>query len=36
MFVALVMNEQKSQFKVQKRYPDITFTPDAMAGEGVR
>jgi Protein of unknown function (DUF1329) len=36
MFVALVMNEQKSQFKLQKRYPDMTFTPDAMAGEGVR
>ena len=36
LFVALVMNEQKSQYKLQKRYPDITFTPDAMAGEGVR
>jgi hypothetical protein len=36
MFVALVMNEQKSQVKLQKRYPDVTFTPDAMAGEGVR
>jgi hypothetical protein len=36
MFVALVMNEQKTQFKIQKRYSDITFTPDAMAGEGVR
>jgi hypothetical protein len=36
LFVALVMNEQKSQFKLQKRYPDVTFTPDAMAGEGVR
>jgi len=36
MFVGLVMNEQKSQVKLQKRYPDVTFTPDAMAGEGVR
>jgi len=36
MFVALVMNEQGSQYKIQKRYPDVTFTPDAMAGEGVR
>ena len=36
LFVALVMNEQKSQYKIQKRYPDTTFTPDAMAGEGVR
>jgi hypothetical protein len=36
LFAALVMNEQKSQFTLQKRYPDTTFTPDAMAGEGVR
>lgn len=36
MFVALVMNEQNSQYKLMKRYPDVTFTPDAMAGEGVR
>ncbi len=36
MFVALVMNEQANQYKLQKRYPDVTFTPDAMAGEGVR
>jgi hypothetical protein len=36
MFSALVMNEQPSQYTLQKRYPDTTFTPDAMAGEGVR
>ncbi len=36
MFASLVMNEQKSQYKIQKRYSDMVFTPDAMAGEGVR
>jgi len=36
VFVSLVMNEQPSQYALQKRYPDTTFTPDAMAGEGVR
>lgn len=36
MFVTLVMNQQKSQYKIQKRYSDSVFTPDAMAGEGVR
>ena len=36
MFATLVMNEKKTQYKVQKRYNDAVFTPDAMAGEGVR
>jgi hypothetical protein len=36
MFVTLVMNEKKTQYKLQKRYNDAVFTPDAMAGEGVR
>jgi hypothetical protein len=36
MFTTLVMNQQKTQYKVQKRYSDAVFTPDAMAGDGVR
>jgi hypothetical protein len=35
-FVNVVMNQQKQQYKIQKRYNDAVFTPDAMAGEGVR
>ncbi|BDI06038.1 DUF1329 domain-containing protein [Sphaerotilus microaerophilus] len=36
LFATLVMNQQKVQYKVQKRYSDSVFTPDAMAGEGLR
>jgi hypothetical protein len=36
MFVDLIMNEQKLQYKIMKPYNDAVFTPDAMAGEGVR
>lgn len=36
MFATLVLNEKKTQYKIQKRYNDAVFTPDAMAGEGVR
>ncbi len=36
MFATFVMNEKKTQYKVQKHYNDAVFTPDAMAGEGVR
>ena len=36
LFATLVMNEKKTQYKVQKPYNDAVFTPDAMAGEGVR
>jgi hypothetical protein len=35
-FVSDLYNESKSQFRPVKRYPDTTFTPDAMAGEGIR
>lgn len=31
-----VMNEKAEQWKIMPRYPDRVFTPDAMAGEGVR
>ncbi|MBI5441526.1 MAG: DUF1329 domain-containing protein [Deltaproteobacteria bacterium] len=31
-----VFNEKKEQFKIMPKYKDWTFTPDAMAGEGVR
>lgn len=30
------MNESKEQYKVVGRYPDTAFTPEAMAGEGIR
>jgi hypothetical protein len=36
MFVTLVLNEKKAQYKVMPRYSDAVFTPDAMSGEGVR
>jgi len=36
MFVTLVQNEKKQQYKVMPRYSDAMFTPDAMSGEGVR
>jgi hypothetical protein len=35
-FANMVMNEQKSQYRIMKRYNDTVFTPDALAGEGVR
>jgi hypothetical protein len=31
-----MLNDSKEQYKVMVRYPDTTFTPEAMAGEGVR
>lgn len=36
MFVTLVQNEKKQQYKVMPHYSDAVFTPDAMSGEGVR
>ena len=36
MYVTLLMNSKKTQFKVMSRYKDSVFTPDALAGEGVR
>jgi hypothetical protein len=36
MFVNLLVNQKKSQYKVEPPYADAVFTPDAMAGEGVR
>ncbi|HEY3565678.1 MAG TPA: DUF1329 domain-containing protein [Casimicrobiaceae bacterium] len=35
-FISDLYNESKDQFRPVKRYSDSTFTPDAMAGEGVR
>lgn len=31
-----LQNSKSSQYSIQKRLPDSVFTPDAMAGEGVR
>lgn len=31
-----MLNDSKEQYKVMSKYPDTTFTPEAMAGEGVR
>ena len=31
-----VLNDSKEQYKVMNRYDDFTFTPEAMAGEGIR
>jgi hypothetical protein len=31
-----VLNDSKEQYKVMPRYDDTTFTPEAMAGEGIR
>lgn len=36
MFVNVLQNQKKVQTKVMPRYKDEVFTPDAMAGEGVR
>lgn len=36
MFVSYVQNEKKTQMRIMPRYKDEVFTPDAMAGEGVR
>jgi hypothetical protein len=35
-FVSLIWNEKPEQLRIAPRYADTTFTPDAMAGEGVR
>ena len=36
-YVNSIVNEQATQYKVvQPRYTDATFSPDALAGEGVR
>jgi hypothetical protein len=35
-FVNVLFNEKKEQFKVVPRYSENLFTPDALAGEGVR
>ena len=35
-FVNVIMTGKKSQYEVMPTYPDRTFTPDAMRGEGVR
>ncbi|WP_221800923.1 DUF1329 domain-containing protein [Oceanobacter mangrovi] len=31
-----VLNDSDEQYKVMDRYDDFTFTPEAMAGEGIR
>ena len=36
MFVSFLQNEKKLQTKITGRYKDEVFTPDAMAGEGIR
>jgi hypothetical protein len=36
MFVTILANSKKVQYQVMPRYNDTVFTPDAMAGEGVR
>jgi hypothetical protein len=35
-FVGLIWNEKNEQLKYMPRFPDTNFTPDAMAGEGIR
>ena len=35
-FVAGLYNSQPTHYQVMPRYPDTDFTPDALAGEGVR
>lgn len=35
-YVGDIFNAQAEQYPVKPRYPDRFFTPDAMAGEGVR
>ena len=35
-FVANLYNSKNAQYPLKPRYPDSTFTPDALAGEGVR
>jgi hypothetical protein len=36
MFMNWVVNEKRLQYKIVPPYPDSVFTPDAMAGDGVR
>lgn len=36
MFVSFLQNEKKLQTKIMGKYKDEVFTPDAMAGEGIR
>ncbi len=35
-FVANLYNTKSAQYPIKPKYPDSVFTPDAMAGEGVR
>jgi hypothetical protein len=35
-YVGNLFNAKASQYVVKPRYPDSVFTPDAMAGEGIR
>jgi len=35
-FVGNTYNEVNSHYKLMPRYSDTVFTPDAMAGEGIR
>ncbi len=35
-YVDGVLNDSDEQYKVMERYDDFTFTPEAMAGEGIR
>ena len=36
MFMNGVINEKPSQQKFVPRFPEVTFTPDAMSGQGLR
>lgn len=35
-YVDGLLNDSDEQYKVMERYDDFTFTPEAMAGEGIR
>ncbi|MFW7349506.1 MAG: DUF1329 domain-containing protein [Pigmentiphaga sp.] len=35
-FVGNLYNSKSAQYPIKPRYPDAVFTPDALAGEGVR
>jgi hypothetical protein len=35
-YIANLFNSKAAQYPIKSRYPDSTFTPDALAGEGVR
>lgn len=35
-YIANLYNSKSQQYPLQPRYPDAVFTPDALAGEGVR